>query len=60
LVIAINTIRRSGNGRLALLVETGDDTLRSGEDLGELLRKGTYVVQRDREKWAVVEYTDEK
>ncbi len=58
--IFIDKPLRDSGGLLSMHVETGDLTLRPGEHVGTMLRRGTYhFKQNETREWQIVSYTKE-
>jgi hypothetical protein len=58
--IFIDKFQREAGGVISMRVEAGDLTVRQGEDVAQLLRRGTYRLKRNEGgKWQIVGYTKE-
>ena len=60
LLISVGSIQRDAEGALSMHVDAGDLTLRPGEHLATLLRRGTYhFKQDDAGEWKIISYAKE-
>jgi len=58
--IFIDKFQREAGGVISMRVEAGDLTVRPGEHLAQLLRRGTYhLKQNEAGKWQIADYTKE-
>jgi len=58
--IFIDKFQREAGGVISMRVEAGDLTVRPGEHLAQLLRRGTYRLEKNEGgKWQIVGYTKE-